>query len=191
MESTQQRSVLPDGTSEVATAPDPTFNGLWTEDWHCQFCGEKADDYYMIQPALWERIIGEPYHYGSGYACLGCAAERLYPRQLRNEDFNDPAGDEDEDGRLNTQWIEGGDLPGFAAYRITFPEQGGDTVRMTVEEDNWGWPKDQFELIEALEDERFGWLWEYAAAHGLKLQWVDDATYQPRFEGEARPLLDE
>lgn len=42
MESTQQNSVLPDGTSEVATAPDPTFNGLWTEDWHCQVCGEKA-----------------------------------------------------------------------------------------------------------------------------------------------------
>jgi hypothetical protein len=33
-----------------------------------------------------------------------------------------------------------------------------------------------------MEDERFGWLWEYAAAHGLKLQWLDDAIYQPRFE---------
>jgi hypothetical protein len=62
-------------------------------------------------------------------SAFGCAAERLYPRQLRNEDFNDPSGYEDEDGRLNTQWIEGGDLPGFAAYRITFPEEGGNELR--------------------------------------------------------------
>ena len=78
--------------------------------------------------------------------------------------------------------------PGFAAYQIIFPEEGGDTVRITIDDDNWGWPNDQFDLIEAMEDERFGWLWEYAAAHGLKLQWVDDATYQPRFEGEAITL---
>ena len=171
-------------TSEVGTAPHPTFNGLWTEDWHCQFCGDHADDYYMIQPDLWEQIIGKPYHYGSGYACLGCAADRLYPRQLRNEDFNDPGGDEQEDGRLNIQRIEDNELPGLAAYRITFPEEGGDTVRITVDDDNWGWPNDEFDLLEALEDERFGWLWEYAAAHGLKLQWLDDAIYQPRFEGK-------
>ena len=61
-------------------------------------------------------------------------------------------------------------------------------MRITIDDDNWGWPNDQFDLIEAMEDERFGWLWEYAAAHGLKLQWVDDATYQPRFEGEAITL---
>jgi hypothetical protein len=61
MEYTQQRSIFPMSTSEVATAPDPTFNGLWTEDFHCKLCGEKARDYYMIQPDLWERIIGKPY----------------------------------------------------------------------------------------------------------------------------------
>jgi hypothetical protein len=175
-------------TSEVGTARHPTFNGLWTEDWHCQFCGDHADDYYMIQPDRWEQIIGKPYHYGSGYACLGCAADRLYPRQLRNEDFNDPGGDEQEDGRLNIQRIEDNELPGLAAYRIIFPEEGGDTVRITVDDDNWGWPSDRYDLLEALEDERFGWLWEYAAAHGLKLQWLDDAIYQPRFEGKTITL---
>jgi hypothetical protein len=183
-------STHPMSTSEGTTAPDPTFNGFWTEDFRCKICGEHADDYYMIQPDLWERIIGKPYHYGSGYACLGCVAERLYPRQLRNDDFNDPGGEESENGRLNEQWISGSDLPGFAAYQITFPGEGGDTVRITVDEDNWGWPDDQFDLLETLEDEHFGWLWDYAANHGLKLQWLDDAIYHPSLDGEARPLLD-
>lgn len=178
-------STHPMSTIKVATAPDPTFNGFWTEDYRCKICGEHADDYYMIQPELWEQIIGKPYHYGSGYACLSCVAERLYRRQLRNEDFNDPGGNEDENGKLNEQWIEGRDLPGFAAYRITFPEEGGDTVRITVDEDNWGWPNDQLDLLDTLEDERFGWLWEYAANHGLKLQWLDAAIYQPCLEVEA------
>jgi hypothetical protein len=61
-------------------------------------------------------------------------------------------------------------------------------VRITVDEENWGWPDDQFDLLDALEDERFGWLWEYAAAHGSKLQWLDDTIYQPRFEGDTITL---
>jgi hypothetical protein len=57
-------------------------------------------------------------------------------------------------------------------------------VRITFDNDEWFWPDGQMDLLYELEDERFGWLSEYAAAHRLKLQWLDDAIYQPRFEGD-------
>lgn len=46
----------------------------------CQFCGEDGhdDNSYMLRSELWEKVIGKPYHYNSGWACLGCVAERLF-----------------------------------------------------------------------------------------------------------------
>ena len=58
----------------------------------------------MLRPELWEKVIGKPYHYGSGWACLGCVAERLYPYQLRN-DFTDGPGADDEPHKLNPRII--------------------------------------------------------------------------------------
>src|SRR6266478_5097171 len=74
----------------------------------CQFCDEDGhdDNSYMLRPDLWEKVIGKPYHYGSGWACLGCVAERLFPYQLRNEDFTDGPGDDDEPHKLNPRIIE-------------------------------------------------------------------------------------
>src|SRR5690349_18301087 len=48
-------STHPMSTSKVTPAPDPTFNGFWTEDFRCKICGEHAEGYYMIQPELRER----------------------------------------------------------------------------------------------------------------------------------------
>jgi hypothetical protein len=173
-------------TSEVATAPapDPTFNGLWTENWHCQFCGEHADDYYMIQPELWQRIIGKPYHYGSGLPALFAPPTGSIPVNcaMRTSTI-----------RVATKMRVAGSIysgsgvaicPVLPHTALPFPKRAATRVRITVDDDNWGWPNDEFDLLEALEDERFGWLWEYVAAHSLKVQWLDDAIYQPRFEGK-------
>jgi len=103
----------------------------------CQFCGEDGhdDNSYMLRPDLWEKVIGKPYHYGSGWACLGCVVERLFPYQLRNEDFTDGPGD-GEPHKLNPRIIETFDdkYCSMNCYNLVFPEEDGDTVQLTTSE---------------------------------------------------------
>jgi len=145
----------------------------------CQFCGEDGhdDNSYMLRPDLWEKVIGKPYHYGSGWACLGCVAERLFPYQLRNEDFTDGPG-EDELHKLNPRIIEtfDGKYCLMNCYNIIFPNEGGDTVQLTTSE--WSDWSDE-NLLQEMEDQYFGWLWDYCCSHKLKLVWDDEEIYNP------------
>ena len=145
----------------------------------CQFCDEDGhdDNSYMLRPDLWEKVIGKPYHYGSGWACLGCVAERLFPYQLRNEDFTDGPG-EDELYKLNPRIIEtfDGKYCLMNCYNLIFPDEGGDTVQLTTSE--WSdWPDEN--LLQEMEDQYFGWLWDYCCSHKLKLVWDEEEMYSP------------
>jgi hypothetical protein len=145
----------------------------------CQFCGEdgRDDNSYMLRPDLSEKVIGKPYHYDSGWACLGCVAERLFPYQLRNEDFTDGPG-EDELHKLNPRIIQtfDGKYWFMNFYNLIFPDEGGDTVQLITSE--WcDWP-DQY-LLEEMEYQYFDWLWDYCCSHKLRLVCDDDEMYNP------------
>jgi hypothetical protein len=146
----------------------------------CQFCGEDGhdDNSYMLRSGLWEKVIGKPYHYASGWACLGCVAERLFPYQLRNEDFTDGPGDDDEPHKLNPRIIETFDdkYCYMNCYRLIFPDEGGDTVQLITSE--WvDWPDEN--LLEEMEHQHFDWLWDYCRSHKLKFVWDDEEMYNP------------
>jgi hypothetical protein len=193
------------GTEMTNSSIHPKFNGFMTVDPACQFCGGPGWLNFMIRNGLWELVIGKPYAYGSGYACLGCVAARLSPRQLRNEDFTGLdrqsidkwflqnadgsfSAIDDDHPSINRRHHKGDVVYcGEVIYKIIFPPEDGDTVRLIIDDDDFDWPDDQIELLWELEDEEFAWLWEYTAAHGLKLQWTDDEIYQPRMiDGELR-----
>ena len=145
----------------------------------CQFCGEDGhdDNSYMLRPDLWEKVIGKPYHYGSGWACLGCVAERLFPYQLRNEDFTDGPGD-DERHKLNPRIIEtfNDKYCLMNCYNLIFPDEGGDTVQLITSE--WhDWPDEN--LLQEMEYKYFGWLWDYCCSYKLKLAWDGEEMYNP------------
>jgi hypothetical protein len=94
-------------------------------------------------------------------------AERLFPYQLRNEDFTD-GPDEDELHKLNPRIIEtfDGKYCLMHCYNLIFPDEGGDTVQLTTSE--WSDWSDE-NLLQEMEDQYFGWLWDYCYSHKLKL----------------------
>ena len=145
----------------------------------CQFCGEDGhdDNSYMLRPELWERVIGKPYYYSSGWACLGCVAERLYPYQLRNSDFTDgPCSEEDPERRHNPR-IQSTPEWGEVHYWIDFPEDGGREVRVCIEHYHHNTSDD--DKLLALEDASVGWLLPYCEAHKLRLVVEGDVMYDP------------
>ena len=61
-------------------------------------------------------------------------------------------------------------------YNIIFPDEGGDTVQLTTSE--WyDWPDEN--LLQEMEYQYFGCLWDYCYNHKLKLVWDDEEMYKP------------